>query len=80
LAAGLLAIGWGLVWRTQAIVVVIGVVLAAVTVIARARRPALAGRLPRQTGGSAGLAGRAAWARGRRKREGIATVRAGRRV
>jgi len=66
LAAGLLAIGWGLVWRTQAIVVVIGVVLAAVTVIARARRPALAGR-------------RAAWARSAEK-EGIATVRAGRRV
>ena len=38
LAAGLLAIGLGLIWHTQTIFLVIGVVLAAVTVIALARR------------------------------------------
>ena len=38
LAAGLLAIGLGLLWHTQAIFLVFGVVLATVTVIALARR------------------------------------------
>jgi hypothetical protein len=38
LAAGLLAIGLGFLWHTQAIFLVIGVVLATVTVIALARR------------------------------------------
>jgi len=38
LAAGLLAIGLGFLWRTQAIFLVIGVVLAALTVIALTRR------------------------------------------
>ncbi len=37
LAAGLLAIGLGLLWHTQAIFLVIGVVLVALTVIALAR-------------------------------------------
>jgi len=38
LAAGLLAIGLGFLWHTQAIFLVIGVVLATLTVIALARR------------------------------------------
>jgi hypothetical protein len=38
LAAGLLAIGLGFLWHTQAIFLVIGVVLTTVTVIALARR------------------------------------------
>jgi len=76
LAAGLLAVGVGFLQHTQAIFLVIGVVLAALMVVAPARR-APAGRLPRQTGG------RPVWRGGRLRRAvcgRVATVGPGRRV